>query len=160
MLFTDPKIDNYFKRFVRDFLHYQDPIFCAAGKIVNALQQESKERGFELDNEGGGGYSSFHVRRGDLQYKKQKISGEEWKENTKELFLPKEILYIATDERKKSFFDPLATEHDLKFLDDFWDYAGKSLFAKYFFYVDSESKLIFSISVPYMNLLRIGRYRP
>lgn len=126
LLFTNPQIDHFYKRFVRDFLHYKDEVFCAAGKIVLALQEESKKRGFELDEEGGGGYSSFHVRRGDLQYKKVKISGEEWQQNTKELFLPKEILYIATDERDKSFFDPLAEHHDLKFLDDYWDYAGKN----------------------------------
>lgn len=30
MLFTDPKIDNYYKRFVRDFLHYKDEIYCSA----------------------------------------------------------------------------------------------------------------------------------
>ena len=29
-LFTDPKIDNFYKRFVRDFLHYKDDIYCAA----------------------------------------------------------------------------------------------------------------------------------
>ena len=93
--------------------------------MVLAIQAEAKDRGFEIDEEGGGGYSSFHVRRGDLQYKRVKISGEEWQENTKELFLPKEILYIATDEKDKSFFDPLATHHDLRFLDNYWDSAGK-----------------------------------
>ena len=30
LYFTDPKIDNYYKRFVRDFLHYNDNIYCAA----------------------------------------------------------------------------------------------------------------------------------
>jgi hypothetical protein len=65
--FTDPAIDNYYKRFVRDFLHYNDQIFCAAGKIVKALQSEAKERGFEIDSEGGGGFSAMHIRRGDFQ---------------------------------------------------------------------------------------------
>eukprot|EP00980_Cylindrotheca_fusiformis_P003054 scaffold713_cov131-Cylindrotheca_fusiformis.AAC.12 len=32
--FTDPAIGNYFKRFIRDFLHYNDQIYCAAVKIV------------------------------------------------------------------------------------------------------------------------------
>ena len=117
--------DHFYKRFVRDFLHYHDSIYCAAGKIVLELQEESKKRGFEIDLEGGGGYSSFHVRRGDLQYKRVKIPAEEWEENTRELFMENEILYIATDERNKTFFDPLAKQHDLKFLDDYWDFAGK-----------------------------------
>ena len=88
--FTDPAIDNYYKRFVRDFLRYQDPIFCAAvshtnwkvgtykirsdhgpfgffllllqGKIVKALQLEGRDRGFTVDEEGGGGYSALHIR--------------------------------------------------------------------------------------------------
>jgi hypothetical protein len=122
--FTDPAIDNYFKRFVRDFLHYHDVIYCAAGKIVKALQVEARERGFETDDQGAGGYSSMHVRRGELQYQKVKIPAEEWYSNTKEIWKPKEILYIATDERNKTFFDPIAEHHDLRFLDDYFDLAG------------------------------------
>lgn len=122
--FTDPAIDNYYKRFVRDFLHYNDEIYCAAGKIVKALQAEGKKRGFALDNEGGGGYSAMHIRRGDFQYKKVKLPASEWLENTKELWKPNEIIYIATDERDKSFFDPIAEYHDIRFLDDYWDLAS------------------------------------
>jgi hypothetical protein len=123
--FTDPAIDNYFKRFVRDFLHYHDSIFCAAGKIVKAIQKEAVSRDFFPDPQtGAGGFSSLHVRRGDLQYKKVKIPANEWYENTKEVWLPNEILYVATDERNKTFFDDLAAHHDLRFLDDYWDFAN------------------------------------
>jgi len=124
--FTNPKIDNYYKRFVRDYLRYKDEIFCAAGKIVNALQKESEEKGFDVDEEGGGGFSCLHVRRGDFQYKETKISGKEWYENSKELFHPNEILYIATDERDKSFFEPIKEHHDIRFLDDYMD--GEDIF--------------------------------
>jgi len=95
--FTDPVIENYYRRFVRDFLHYHDTIYCAAGKIVKAVQAEGEKRGFSVDAEGAGGFSTLHVRRGDLQYKKVKIPAEEWYENTKEIWKPGEILYIATD---------------------------------------------------------------
>lgn len=122
--FTNPKIDHYYKRFVRDFLHYHDVIFCAAGKIVKAIQAEAAQRGFLPDENGAGGYSSMHIRRGDLQYKRVKIPAKEWYENTKEVWKPNEILYIATDERKKDFFDDLAAHHDLRFLDDYWELAG------------------------------------
>jgi GDP-fucose protein O-fucosyltransferase len=123
--FTDPAIDNYFKRFVRDFLHYHDTIYCAAGKIVKAVQKEAEARGFHVDPEtGAGGFSSLHVRRGDLQYKRVKIPAKEWYENTKEVWRPNELLYVATDERDKSFFDDLAAHHELRFLDDYWDFAG------------------------------------
>jgi GDP-fucose protein O-fucosyltransferase len=124
LYFTDPAIDHYYKRFVRDFLHYNDSIYCAAGKIVKALQAEGEKRGFKVDDEGGGGYSAMHVRRGDLQYKKVKITAEEWYANTKEVWKPGEILYIATDERKKEFFDPIKERHDLRFLDDYMELAG------------------------------------
>ena len=124
VLFTDPVIDNYYKRFVRDFMHYHDGIYCAAGKIVHALQREGAQRGFALDDTGAGGYSAMHIRRGDLQFKKVKIPAKRWYANTKEIWKPKEILYIATDERNKTWFDPIREHHDLRFLDDFWDMAG------------------------------------
>ena len=122
--FTDPVVDNYMKRFVRDFIHYQDNIFCAAGKIVQLLQKEGMERGFKVDEEGAGGYSALHVRRGDLQFKEVKISGEEWYNNTAKLWQPKELLYIATDEKDKSFFGPLAKNYELRFLEDYFEQAG------------------------------------
>jgi hypothetical protein len=111
LYFTDPVIDNYYKRFVRDLLHYKDQIYCAAGKIVHALNAEGKE------------WSSLHVRRGDFQYKEVKLPAEEWYENTKEIWRQGEVLFIATDERNKTFFDPIKKHHELRFLDDYWDMA-------------------------------------
>ena len=61
--FTDPAIDNYYKRFVRDFLHYHDKIYCAAGKVVKALQSEAIQHGWPVDPTGAGGYSAMHIRR-------------------------------------------------------------------------------------------------
>lgn len=122
--FTDPVVDNYMKRFVRDFIHYQDNIFCAAGKIVQLLQKEGMERGFKIDGDGSGGFSALHVRRGDLQFKEVKISGDEWYNNTEKLWQPKELLYIATDEKDKSFFRPLAKHYDLRYLEDYFEKVG------------------------------------
>ena len=76
--FTDITIENYYKRYIRDLLHFRHEIFCAAGKIVKFLQEAGKEQGFLTDAEGGGGYSSLHVRRGDFQYKKMRIDDSEW----------------------------------------------------------------------------------
>ena len=50
--FDDPKIDKLTKRFIRDYVHYIDVIFCKASIIINHLL-----------NEGEGQYTSFHVRR-------------------------------------------------------------------------------------------------
>lgn len=123
LFFSDPVESHYYKRFVRDYLHYHDAIYCAAGKIVQAVQAEGQSRGFKVDDEGAGGFSALHVRRGDLQYKRVKIPAAEWYQNTKEIWEDQEILYVATDERNKTFFDDLALHYDLRFLDDYWDLA-------------------------------------
>ena len=108
LFFTDPVVDNHYKRFVRDFLHYKESLYCAAGKIVHALNNK-------------GPWSSLHVRRGDLQYKEVKIPAHEWYENLKDIWDEGETLFIATDERNKTFFDPIREHHNVRFLDDYWD---------------------------------------
>lgn len=122
--FTDPVHDNFFKRLIRDLVHYNDAIMCAAGKIVRALQHAGRSRGFELDEEGGGGFSSIHIRRGDFQWRNTRLSAEEWQKNTRELWRENEVLYVTTDETNRSFFDPISAHHDLRFLEDFGDLVG------------------------------------
>ena len=58
MVATDPAVDNFFKRTVRDLIHYHDEVYCMAGKIIH-----------EVKRLGAGSYSSMHIRRGDLQFK-------------------------------------------------------------------------------------------
>uniref|UniRef100_A0A7S1YBV7 Uncharacterized protein n=1 Tax=Grammatophora oceanica TaxID=210454 RepID=A0A7S1YBV7_9STRA len=112
MLFTDPVVDNFYKRFVRDYLHYNDEIYCAAGKVINALRKESEM------------FSTMHVRRGDFQYTVVKLPAEELYENTKEVWKTNEPLYIATDEMNRTFFDPIAKHHPIRVLGDYWDIAN------------------------------------
>lgn len=78
-------------------MHYNDLIYCAAGKIIHALQEEGVEKGFMRTHATAkinedvsynshlqpkaqnsmnasttiavGYYSGLHIRRGDLQYK-------------------------------------------------------------------------------------------
>lgn len=50
--FEDVEQEKYYKRFVRDFIHYVDLIFCKAALIINQILID-----------GGGSYSSFHIRR-------------------------------------------------------------------------------------------------
>jgi hypothetical protein len=125
MYFSDAAEGNYYKRLVRDLLHYRPEINCAAGKIIKALQDEGKARGFLTDANGAGGYSALHIRRGDFQYKRMMLSGEEWVENTKGVFEKNEILYIATDEKDETFFEPFRwAGYTVMFLDDFTELAG------------------------------------
>ena len=154
LYFTDVKVDHHFKRFVRDFLHYTDTVWCAAGRVLNILQEEATTAG----------WSSMHVRRGDFQYKKVKkchwllhhlcvpisatvasfvsspcltvavsacfvssqvkITADDWYDNTKDLFKPNEIVYIATDEKNNTFFEPLKEKYNLRFLNDYMETAG------------------------------------
>ena len=111
-------------------MHYNDRIYCAAGKIVRSVQQEAVDRGFTLDQEGGGGYSSLHVRRNDLQFKDALISDDKWWENTHEIWKATELLYISTDEKDMMFFDNFARRHELRFLQDYWEMANLGSFAK------------------------------
>lgn len=121
LYFTDTRVNNYYKRFVRDFMHYGDAIFCAAGKVIRALEDEtSRLSGIAKELS----FSSMHVRRGDFQYKKVKITAQDWYDNTKDLFRESEIIYIATDEKSRDFFEPLAKHYTLRFLSDFSDVAG------------------------------------
>lgn len=53
IFFDDEVVDHFVKRFVRDYVHYIDLLFCKAALIVNSLLTEAN----------GGGYSSFHARR-------------------------------------------------------------------------------------------------
>ncbi len=50
--FEDEYMDKYYKRFIRDYVHYIDTIFCKSAKIIHQLQLL-----------GNGSYVSFHIRR-------------------------------------------------------------------------------------------------
>mmetsp|Transcript_6259 Transcript_6259/g.9354 ORF Transcript_6259/g.9354 Transcript_6259/m.9354 type:complete len:451 (-) Transcript_6259:1628-2980(-) len=50
--FQDRHMDLFFKRFVRDYVHYTDTILCKAARIVHSMLRE-----------GRGSYVAFHIRR-------------------------------------------------------------------------------------------------
>lgn len=70
-------------------------------------------------------FGAMHVRRGDFQYK-DKIPTQEDLLRTSRIFPADTPLYIATDERDKSWFEPLAKRHRLYFYDDVCDYVEPS----------------------------------
>lgn len=114
MFFEDIHMDLFYKRFIRDYVHYLDEIFCKAAIIVNSLQ-----------NEGSGHYSSFHIRRGEFQYAVVKISAAELMKNVAHLIPHNELLYIASDEKNKTFFNDFRKKFpQLRFLDDYMDVAN------------------------------------
>ena len=115
LYFEDEWVDKYYKRVVRDYLRYKDYVFCKASIVVERLMRITD----------GHGYSAFQIRRGELQYKEVKIPADKLLENVGK-FIPKgQVIYIATDERNKTFFDPLKTRFPrIYFLDDFSDDIG------------------------------------
>lgn len=52
LYFQDKFMERRYNRFIRDYVHYQDVIFCKAAIILNALMAETS-----------GNYSTFHIRR-------------------------------------------------------------------------------------------------
>ncbi len=58
LFFQDWKTDLWMKRFIRDHVRYIDEIQCAAARVVQAVRNRVKERGFDND------FDSMHVRRG------------------------------------------------------------------------------------------------
>jgi hypothetical protein len=67
-----------------------------------------------------GRFSSFHIRRGDFQFKKAKISVAEVMATTGHLLLPGELVYVATDDADKALLDPIRQAgHTVRTLGDF-----------------------------------------
>jgi hypothetical protein len=68
-----------------------------------------------------GEFDAFHIWRGDFQYEETRIDADKIYKLTKGQLSPNATIYIGTDERDWSFFQPLADHYDLLFLDDFHD---------------------------------------
>jgi len=113
VFFADWKQDLWAKRFVRDHLRYIDEIVCAAARVVEAVRARSKNKDKLFD--------SMHVRRGDFQYKGTRLEADELIQKSKSKLEEGGLLYIATDEKDKTFFKPFREHYDVVFLDDFKD---------------------------------------
>jgi hypothetical protein len=101
------------KRFVRDHVRYVDEIQCAAARIIQAVREKSRQGGNK------GEYDAFHIRRGDFQYKVTRVEASNIYNSSKDIIPERSTVYIATDERNKTFFDDLSKHYDISFLDDY-----------------------------------------
>lgn len=70
-----------------------------------------------------GVFDAFHVRRGDFQYKSTRVDANHILKMAQKKIPDGATVFIATDERDKSFFQPLRDHYDVVFLDDFHDEA-------------------------------------
>jgi len=115
--FEDWEQDIWLKRFVRDHFRYLDSLQCAAARIVQQVRRKAVENGNPE-----GKYHSAHIRRGDFQYQQMHLPAEEIYWNNTRLKTPDgSTFYVATDEKNKTFFDPLREHYSVFFLDDFKD---------------------------------------
>jgi GDP-fucose protein O-fucosyltransferase len=116
LFFEDWRHDLWTKRFIRDQVRYTDDIQCAAARIVAAVRDRARSA-----SNSHGHFDAFHVRRGEFQYKRTRVSAEEMHEICKDQLPDGTLVYMATDERNKDFFRDLANNYELVFLDDFSD---------------------------------------
>ncbi len=110
------------KRFVRDHLRYVDEIMCAAARVIEAVREHAKgsglNRNISREYDIDGAYDAMHVRRGDFQYPPTQLPAEQL-HSLSPMLTKGATLYVATDERDKSFFEVFRKDYDLVFLDDF-----------------------------------------
>jgi hypothetical protein len=122
LFFQDWRQDLWMKRFIRDHVRYVDEIQCAAARVVGAVRQRARAR--DPGNNPGGLFDTFHIRRGDFQFKRTRVSAKEIYEQSKKVLAENATIFVATDERDKTFFDDLRKHYDVVFLDDFLSDLG------------------------------------
>jgi GDP-fucose protein O-fucosyltransferase len=92
-----------------------------------------RDRARRKNPQSHGEFDTFHIRRGDFQYKNTRIEAEEIYNNVKDVLQEGSTVYIATDERDKAFFAPLTKHYDVYFMDNFMPQlkgVNKNMFGK------------------------------
>jgi len=116
LFFEDYKTDLWIKRMVRDHMRYRDEIFCAAAAVLEGVRRKSLEH----NQKDEGSFDSFHIRRGDFQYKETRLEASEIDAATADFLTPGRTVFIATDEFKTEFFKLLAAKYNVLYLSDFF----------------------------------------
>jgi GDP-fucose protein O-fucosyltransferase len=119
LFFESWEQDLQMKRFLRDHLRFSDIIQCAAARIVEGIREIAALVGNGTNDSGG--FDTMHVRREDFKgldvYKDGIIQPHQMIDA--KFFDPLRTVYVATDERDKSFFEALHEHHTILFLHDF-----------------------------------------
>jgi hypothetical protein len=113
--FENWRQDLHMKRLVRDDLRYRDEFHCAAARIVVAIRELS----LKLTNSSE--FDTMHIRRSE-DFKGQfgrLMPAQSILRNSKEFLKEDSLIYVATDESNRTFFEPLASHYKLVFLSDF-----------------------------------------
>lgn len=119
LFFESWEQDLQMKRFLRDHLRFSDTIQCAAARIVEGIREIAALVGNGTNDSGG--FDTMHVRREDFKgldvYKDGIIQPHQMIDA--KFFDPQRTVYVATDEKDKSFFEALHQHHTILFLHDF-----------------------------------------
>eukprot|EP00590_Aulacoseira_subarctica_P002343 CAMPEP_0172420092 /NCGR_PEP_ID=MMETSP1064-20121228/6487_1 /TAXON_ID=202472 /ORGANISM="Aulacoseira subarctica , Strain CCAP 1002/5" /LENGTH=548 /DNA_ID=CAMNT_0013159883 /DNA_START=192 /DNA_END=1838 /DNA_ORIENTATION=+ len=161
LFFHDWKQDLWTKRFIRDHVHFNDEIVCAAARVVEAIRKRAKERHPETNPNGD--FDTLHVRRNDwaTQFPAYSVSSDALFEVTESELIPGRTVFIATDERDKEYFRPLTNVYDVVYLDNFVDELGE-LNTNFYVFVDqlvaARGRVFFGVYLStftgYINRLR------
>jgi hypothetical protein len=97
--FPDPAMQSFYKRFVRDYMRYRDPIQCAGAQLLNYVRNEA----YKLNPASNGEFYAIHARRGDFQFKEVKIGASEMVSNLRfengTSIIPRgAMVYLSTDD--------------------------------------------------------------
>lgn len=92
------------KQLVAKHIVYRNDIFDLAWQFINYIGDQT--------------YYSIHVRRNDFQYKHLYISCDEIRNGLSNIIPSGSTLYIATDLKDKSFFEPLQDHYSIIFYND------------------------------------------
>lgn len=125
----------WMRRFVRDHLRYHNELMCAAARVIDAIRERVRRR--NIPNHTNDSFHTMHIRRGDfvLQYKDVVVGAEMISDVAKDILEPNSTVFIATDEKNRSYFDPLTKHYDICFLDNFADQL-KNVNVNYFGIID------------------------
>ncbi|KAL3937356.1 MAG: hypothetical protein SGBAC_007523 [Bacillariaceae sp.] len=143
LFFADWKTDLWMKRFVRDHVRYIDDIQCAAARIVAAVREDARKK---ISNNPDGIFDSFHIRRGDFQYKKTRVEAMEILKAAKDEIPEGTFVYVATDERDKKFFADMEGYWNVVYMDNYMhllDGVNKNFFGMIDQLVSSRGRTFF-----------------
>eukprot|EP00903_Cladosiphon_okamuranus_P015678 g14476.t1 len=118
VLHADEVAERYHNRLLRDLMHYPEEVYCKASQIISLLKEEDPS----------GEFSTFHVRRNDFgnSYKMVNLPMADVISNSLDHLRDNEVVYVATDERDLTQFEPFHKHVRVKFMSDYYERAGVS----------------------------------
>jgi hypothetical protein len=130
-----PLSDRTLFLYVSSKIRYLDWIQCAAARVVGAMKD--KARAHDANNTQGR-FGTMHIRRGDFQtqFAVTMIAAAEILKMISKRFKEGSTIFIATDERNQSFFDPIKARYNVFFLHDFKQELGVDVNTNYFGMID------------------------